>query len=476
MGVIWAIARNTLLMALRRKVTLVIAVFAIAGAAGLSFFVEGDNTLSGLIRVALTGGLRFASALLMGLMLYLSSTVLDAELSGKQVYLIDVKPAPRASLMLGKWLGLALLSAWLLILIGSLIYGGLFWLTRRPAEETERVRKMDLDKVYDQIFTSRRSLAPAPGDLDARVEEYRKRLRERGILDDEVGDDAARIFLQQAAGFRLVPIPYRETRTFDFEGLPAGQGSRFTLRYKLFGRRGRAPAELLRHRWTVSNPAGSAEVELDLQSRAGETSAFDQDPRLISSDGRLRVAITNASGPVDGLEAAKIIVPAKDGLELLVPAGSFEANFVRGLLLLWVRLLMIAAMGIAANAFLHRQVTAFFLIGVIAAGSLNSFVAGFVEPEVRSFEEVQAEVMSRQEDGGLRWAVGRLEAALPLLVRALPDFDETDAAPDLAGGREISWWRLLRQAFYDLGLRGGLLWAIGVTAFRRRELGLAALR
>jgi ribose transport system ATP-binding protein len=81
------------------------------------------------------------------------------------------------------------------------------------------------------------------------------------------------------------------------------------------------------------------------------------DTVTVLRDGKLRLTIYNLSGRKENKPPARINIPYNNGLEVLVPAGSFEANFLRALTLLWIRLAMIAAIGIAANTFLSGPVT-----------------------------------------------------------------------------------------------------------------------
>ena len=115
MNGVLAIARNTLLQTMRRLSAMVVLLFLLLAFVVLAFFLEGDNTTTGLLRVSLTWSFSLMSGLLMLLCVALSSTVLDQEMTGGQLILTDVKPVTRGQILLGKWLGLALLFAWLLI-------------------------------------------------------------------------------------------------------------------------------------------------------------------------------------------------------------------------------------------------------------------------------------------------------------------------------------------------------------------------
>ena len=193
-----------------------------------------------------------------------------------------------------------------------------------------------------------------------------------------------------------------------------------------------------------------------------------------------------------------------------MPTGSFAANLVRAQALLWLRMVMLAGIGIAVSTFVRGPIAALFLFGLIVAGSLNSFVYRVVITEGRSFLPRAAHSHAgdtehshahhdhddhdHDHDGDgipdhapedhhheeppwwseLAESIGsslRTHVA-PAVLKALPDFDQTASTTDLLVGREIPWSRLARQTAFDVGLRAGVVWIVGLWCFRRRELGL----
>ena len=103
MNQVWTIALGTIRMTTRRWLGLGLAVLVALGGALLASFVEGDGTLLGLLRVELGWSLVFASAFLMLILLYLSSTALDAEIVGGQITLLAVRPISRWKIVSCTW-------------------------------------------------------------------------------------------------------------------------------------------------------------------------------------------------------------------------------------------------------------------------------------------------------------------------------------------------------------------------------------
>jgi ABC-type transport system involved in multi-copper enzyme maturation permease subunit len=494
-------------MTTRRLTAVMTLTFVLLGSLFIYSFVEGDNTLIGLVRVLLTWSFSFISGLLMLLVLYFSSTVLDAEMVGRQIYLLDVKPVPRWKILAGKWTGLAIVAGGLMLGMGGLTYGALRWLAREPAVSAraeapapgaaeEAGSAAPSGRVQDEIFVSRSSWRPRLTHANRLVEEQAEDLRKRGRVDAETAASPAfRKLLLARLEERVPPIAFESSRAFTFVGLPppdAGSPDLY-IRYKLRGRRGREPELHLHHAWELGHsgaaPPGApprAPLRRTLSSTAGVSKEFRIGAAAIGPDGTLHLSLTNLMGADGDAPAAELLVPSLDDIELLVPTGSFEMNFLRGLLLLWIRICMLAAIGIAANTFLRGRVTAFLLLGLILTGSLNSFVHSVVAPEATGIEILQGDHAGHDHSGddtaharqhesegaGKKLIDVWTTTVVPVLFGILPDFAATDPVPDLLVGREIGWGRVATQACLDVGVRAGLVWLIGLYCFYRKEVGL----
>ena len=132
-------------------------------------FLEGDNTVAGLLRVALTWGLGFTSLVAMLAMLYLSTSTLEGEFTGRQIHLLAVKPVSRWKILVGKWIGLSLLSAALIVTLAFLAYLGVHWLRHRTPDEERLARPLaELTAEADrEVLVSRQSLLPVTSGADA---------------------------------------------------------------------------------------------------------------------------------------------------------------------------------------------------------------------------------------------------------------------------------------------------------------------
>lgn len=542
MRVLWAITRTTMLMALRKPAALLIVLMLALLGPLPGLLMTGDGTLPGVLQLVFTYNFMLLAVVGMGMLLYLSTTVLESEFTGKQIFLLDVKPVSRVTVLAGKWLGLTLLSGLLVVLVGLQTYcvvvilsslspadaqsvfpwlvAGWLWillgggvvrygmgryvtgrlvltvafvlwaavamgLVGYHIRSTHRAAgpgrpPAELYQTYRQILTARSSFRPELPDVDMEVARYRKRLEEEGRLksggrldDRELSPGELDRHLRMVIGKGMFPIPFGGARTFHFKNLPTGlaRSQGLTMRHKLVGHRGEDSAGWLMTGWVFVNPeTRQALPPREVKSRSGKTREFHVEALAISDAGEMEVIIYNFTGP-EGEPGdpryrppARINVPLDDGLEVLLPVGSFEGNLGRGLLLMWVRLIMIAAIGVALNAFVSGPVASFAVFGLLVCGLLNSFVEGAVKP--KKIEFLGGSPVQRT----LTYRV-RQTATLGML-KFLPNFYETDPVQDLVVGRRISYSRIGLQALLDIVLRNGWLIALGLVLYNRREVGL----
>lgn len=447
-------------MLLRRRAPLALAMLVLLGAPFLGLAIlEGDNTLAGLMRLTISYNLTVFSAALVMLTIYASCTCLDSEFSEKQIYLLDVKPVPRWIVLAGKAAGVLILNAWLLLVGGVILYGILMYQAKPVKGRPEQ-----LSDAYQQILVSRQSYRPDLPNLRDEVQREQKRLiQEKRIDPTEWDQQRLQQQIAMALDKKLLPIPFQGNRKFIFHGLPTENDSvsGVTLRYKLYGEREGESVEWLQTMWLVHDPSTAMVHQIQLVAKRGTTREIQIPASVISKEGTVEVTLVNLTGPEEGKPAAKINIPLSDGLELLVPNGSFELNLFKAMSLMWIRLAMLATIGIFANAFLRGRVAAFLLIGLAISGMVHSTVKSALIPP-RTM--INAKTQDTADD-----TVRNLGAAF---LDMLPDFSDTDPLPDLSVGRLIRWSKIFHRMIMDMLCRGGVFVLFGLWAYRVREVGL----
>lgn len=516
MDVIAAILRKTLLEAMRSRVALVIIGLFLIATPVLLFkpgadptietpsarivHIEADGTQTGEVKVLLTYSFAVAAVLLMGLTVYLGCSTLVTEMQRRQIQLLASKPVRPWQILVGKWLGIVVLNAWLLLIMGALTICYVYFFAR-----LDPARPGGYMAVRKEILTSRRSVKPETPSPERLYSQMKRRLRENGVDVDRRVDRELRYLAEQRVERQSIRVPPLGVHVFELEGIPdvrrKGAGA-VTIRYKLYamteGRR------RIRAHWAIGRPDRSFVVERTTLSPAGEAREFQVPPQVVGEDGRMMIQFRNLAVPPETGPAVQpgpgvpVSFSGEEGLEVLAPTPSvlggflqsltewerldnfaatlpFLMNFLRGLLLLLVRLAFLAAAAVAVTTFVNFHVGLLVLLPVLFVGFAHSMLVGEVADAPKPMRDDEIFVAGEVTQRVANVAYKRLlEPAVHGVVRgttaALPDFEQTNPSPDLTVGREIGWIRIGLQALWDLVLRGGGVILIGAVVLRHREL------
>ena len=118
-----AILKQTIRSAVRSKVFIVLFALILLCVIGLPLTIRGDNTAAGLVQVSLTYSLNLVIALVSASCLWLACSLVSSEIEGYQVHMVVTKPCPKWKLWLGKFIGVFLMHAFILV-ISMFIMGG----------------------------------------------------------------------------------------------------------------------------------------------------------------------------------------------------------------------------------------------------------------------------------------------------------------------------------------------------------------
>lgn len=189
-----SVARYTFVQCLRTKLTAVFIVL-IGIALAAVYHVEGDGTLGGRIRNFLSYSNGITSLLLSVMTLFLSISVVARDVQTRQIFTLATKPLARWEYIVGRWLGVVLLDAGLVLVAGVVIYG----LAQYLRGKGDQMDFADRRTVETEVFTARKRVPPDPLPLERWVEARLRRMREQGLYDSGVDT-----FLAQAGGDREV--------------------------------------------------------------------------------------------------------------------------------------------------------------------------------------------------------------------------------------------------------------------------------
>jgi len=541
MGGVWTVARQTFSQCLRTRVAAVFTVLLAASLVALPALMEGDGTLAGRVRTFLDYAFSVTSVLLSLVVILLSVGLVSRDVRDKHVFLVCVKPLGRWQYVLGRWLGVVLLSA---VLLGG-ASAGIYVLAQYLRGRSDlAIRPEDRRAVESEVFTTRRQIAPKPVDVDealaARirqkkaggtwdetVEAYKinfqtsqTRAVERLIKDlrssvvasaQSVGPGrplqwdftnihvvgrpvqrggVARSVLRQTGLMTVQTDPDLVSRlvifgpvwvkgvvgrvmgigqgvfraSFHLEDMRSEQLSRVVpgspvevvveptiqISYKVSAA-DRKVAGALQAAWKIENPTTGFVYDVPPQEVPLRRQATLIAPaRAVDARGNLRVRYFNYS-------RASVTV-LHDDLAVLYEVGWFETNFAKTVVLTFMGLMFLAALGVFAGCALSFPV-----------GCLVCFVMLWISTTLRFLTEAISSGLDYPgQDMVFLFYLG--DFLLKLMRILLPDLVSTLATDFIVRGVEITWAYLGRTAALTVALRAVILLALACWVFRRREL------
>jgi len=450
----WAVARALAKEVLRMRL-LVIFIIIILGVCtfGLALWLHYAPGLADeKIQTFLSYSLSFTTAVLSLITIFISIATITRDIKEKRIFTIATKPITRGGFLLGKLLGIALLNLMAIVIIGSIIYG----LARlgqytEPATEAERARLGEL------IFVARQGVKPPEPDLSSQVNEkvesivaqklrnepaYRnnpeliRRLRES--LTDEVYDNIA-------LAHQVVPPGGHKVWHFtDIEPIDREKGYLF-VRYKLDVSMN--PADLaLQNDWLIGpdDPLIAGGRPFSRRDSIRTFHEFSVPVSDLSSEGDIYVAYRNS--PVNS--PVSVIFAFDTGIEVLYVAGGFEANYLRTLALIYLRLLFLAVLALAIGTWLSFPVAVLLVLAIFVFGISSNFLIAAMD-----------------------WEESKPLAAFgKAIIVLLPKFASYDGVPQIERGRFVSYDMLAQCAFFMILIKGSLFALFGYLVFKFREL------
>ncbi len=449
-----AIATLTWKAAFRFRLFWVLAVLLLGSVVALPLLLKDDGTARGFTQILLTYTLSTITTLLGFSTLWLACGTLARDIEECQMQMIAVKPIARWQIWLGKWLGIVALNAALLAVAGTSVYALLNWRAQKlPPRQREILRH--------EIFVARGSLRVPPPDIEGSLEKiFQERIQQTPVPPAEQPALRNNLREQLKAGFQMVPPNYARSWVVDL-----GTRKNFLrdeplfLRVKFHAAQTNASGTYAGI-WQVGVP-DKTQLWRDIKSQAAASfHEFEIPPNLFDEDGRLTVQFINRN-------STALLFPLEDGFEVLYREGGFGLNFTRGLGVILCWLALLAALGLAAASLLSFPVAAFFsaslLIVTLSSGTLSTVVS---EGSVTGLDHETGAGGGTLIDAVL---IPFFKALLSV-VNLVQNFSPVDA---LSTGRSITWGQLGLAVAQIVLLLGGIVAAIGITIFTRRELATA---
>jgi hypothetical protein len=237
------------------------------------------------------------------------------------------------------------------------------------------------------------------------------------------------------------------------------RGERLQLRVK-FQTASPNPDALYTTFWRVGPLNSAKQVEFPETFPADSFQVFPLPPNLLDSKGVLWIEVGN---PND----VNLTFPMGEGIELLYPESTFVVNFMRGLMIIFCWLALLASIGLAAASSFSFPVAAFVSLAVLFVGLSSGTVATVVEQgTITGYDAAK---------GGYGHTLVDL-AVVPIfrgalkIINLVQSFSPIDS---LSSGRSIRWGDLGLAVLQIVFLLGGFFCVVGILLFNRRELATA---
>ena len=431
-GRVWALARLAIQEAVRRNVLVVLAVFAVV-VLFAGWFLDPTNVDPG--RLYLGFMLGATNLLVCTVTLILAVFSLPADIKSKAIQTVTTKPVRTAEIVLGRFLGFALVGTGLLAVMGlagwAFVVRSVNHTHELPAAAVQEVRDEDGNVTGFEGRTS-----PGRGHrhfvaLDAEgrgVAEtfhgHRHRITPRGSGADRSYDVGPPEGILEARRPLRGPL-----RFLDREGRPAEKGisvgAEWAYRQYIEGGTGAAavwtfaglraeaypeglPLEMTirvfrTYKGTITegihgtiqlrNPVNQLRSEaFPIVAREFTIDEFWIPRKLgtVLADGTVRAADLFTDFVADGrvevwlqcLEPAQYYGVAQADFYLRAGEGSFAGNYAKGCLGAWFSMLIVTALGVMLSTFLSAPVALVAALSVLLIGQFREFIARLFASQV----------------------------------------------------------------------------------------------
>ncbi len=438
--------RNTI----RSRVVLFLLAFLLLAILGLPFSIKSDGTIAGHVRILLSYTLGAAGFILSIATLWAACAAISTELDEKQMHLLVTKPVHRFQIWLGKWIGLLIINACLLAISGVTAYALLWWRVQ-PASLSAQDRQI----LDEEILVARRPCRADLVDVAPAARQELEARRKRGDLPAEVSEEVLLQAFEQMLLNQAYTIPPGQSHRWTFH-LPQKPDSGKPLLVRFKASTSLIGPTVIKGRWRAG-PAGAPSPFVREQEHiAGPSYSFLLPEKALDGSRSLELVYENIHD-----EPVTLVFPPKDGVQVLQYAGAFTPNYLRALLLLYLHLALLAALGVTAGSLFSMPVASFISLFVLLLLGMGRLLQGMAAstPLLAPIEGVNPSL----------WIIllRLLYKALYGLIRPLQGDSPLDR---ISTGLLVSWAEAGGVFLIKIVLYAGLLGLLGAWIFNRREI------
>ena len=419
-----AIATLTVRSAIRSRVLAAAAAAIITVIITLPFMIKGDGMPGSKLSIFINysfGLLMFVTSLTAT---WCGAGAISLEVGTRQIQLLVTKPLKSVQIWAGKLIGLMMINLFLLVLGGALMYAMIHWTlgTVETGKSDQRDLGRDIMTVYRTVSplktpgASSRQAAVGPGQV------YRWQFD----LTRQTADTQFALLK-----FRFIPSP------FSYQSPVAGIWHASTKKQ----------TDLLNKKHMISP---NMTVYLNIPG--------------IERTSILNLEYLNTqTNP-----AVTVFLPSDNGLSLLIPESSFETNLLRGLMIVFARLVFFTSLGMITGTLFTFPVAVFASLGLLITAYSGGFVRQLAERGLWIF-------VSDDKFSNITLIFNEIVRVLfrffVLILSPLERFNPLDFLPDSL----YIPWSLVGQSFIMLFcLYPLILLLIGAECLSRRETGISS--
>lgn len=462
---VFAVARNLLQEAVRMKISVVFIVLMIIMLAVIPTLLSPDQPLRYRVQQWLQYGTGLTFLVLALMTVFFATATVTFEQRDRVIWQTMTKPVRAWHFLAGKWLGIMVLNAVLLAVSSAGVFQVTEYLRRLPAQgeiyyyqpENEAVVvTQDRDALENEVLVARRSTFPTPRQFDDKKLAQALQGRLEAVLSNQPELENTQKLRDQllneivtAAREQERSVARGAVQEFRFEGLQsvkraANPGS-LSLRFNV-NAGSNDPTAQYRMEFFIAGVAIPVQAGLDVSQ------IIPLSPEVIDDEGVLTIGVYN-----DPSNEFSISFPP-GGLEVLYGSRGYEMNFLRVVIVMWLKLCFIAAVAIACSTFVSFPV-AILITGVV-----------FFAAESAAYLTESLEYFRVEDNEGsidyLRlvsyWVSKPIAQSFRVYARLRP-------TANLVDGRLVPWSGVGKSALI-LFLWSGVVMALGLIVFRRREL------
>lgn len=483
--------------------------------------VESDGTPAGLVRITLEYSFGLMALILSLSAVWLGASEITADVEDSRLHMIVTKPVSRPVIFLGKFTGVVLIHAVLLLMASAVVYG--LTLYRIAATDFTPEERLRLD---EEIMVGRRLFKPDSilDNINERAEEkLQKDLATARMQGKEMPDTWLTVRNKQGEFDRneilkrikdtlrqeLLNVRPGELHTWTYSGLPEDLDGPFRIRYKMFsnhtgqslqdrtsglwGWRYNVPMVQDKTRRTDSDilffpktgninliALQTTEFEVSPCTKTAERTEFanalyycaraplkrqsELDYQIIPvtyPDDSFRMT-ENGKGVLlfQNLDPVKtLFIEEDDGPFLLLPVTGFFENYCRGILTTLLEIIVFAIFGISFSACFSLPTGIFLTFTYVTVCQATRFLLDI-------FDNTAVKPHNQLE--WISYYAGKIIDFL------LVDLGNFSAPAMLASGELIEFSYLGRLLLVDVIARAVPFLLLGIWFYRKRELALAA--